>query len=1142
MLEFAHVLYQLIIWLFILYSIAIFLIYAWVGIYAYGAVLRYKQENTFTDYNLIAVNPNAPRFSLIAPAYNEGKTIVDNVRSLLSIYYHNLEIIIVNDGSRDDSMQQLMEAYDLELISFFIQGNIATKDVKGVYKSKNPAFKKLLVVDKENGGKADALNVGVNISSGQYIVCIDVDCILEQDAILKLAKPFLEQTDKRVIACGGVIRLANNCRIENGKVVEINLPRTWLGRTQALEYIRAFVLGRMAWSRASGLILISGAFGAFDKEIVLACGGYDSNTVGEDMELVVRMRRHMEEKNKSYEVVNIPDPLCWTEVPETKEVLKKQRNRWMRGTIETLWKHRKLFFNPRYGRLGMISIPYWFFFEFLGPLVEFTGYFIFLVFLILGIINWPFFFALLALVVSSGILYSIYAVLIDVVGHQVYTKRKDLSKLIATAVLEPLYFHPTVVKAGVHGAIDYFRKKQGWGEMTRQGFQQDVKGQSRWLQVKGYLSWALKSYTPIAILFLIFFILSIGVERWWYGYQFMQLADANVGGALFIDNLCLGLQLILGTAGLYLVLSMVNIALARFFAIVSFSFVVVIQFVLFLYFAEARNLLGADIFYYTATEMKQILEASGMLSWTNVGLFITLVLMVGVPLWIISKRQNKKIYAGAILLALGVLACFVSTERLNRLSAVDDEFVQNAERSKWRYFLSSNFTNYLQEHPAIAAMLGEADGEGIGKDNTFPFLRAEDTKDMLGPYFNSVAQPPNLVIIIVEGLGHAYSSPSGYIGNFTPFIDSLSREALYWPNNLSTSGRTFSVLPSLTGSLPFAAHGFLEQDVLPKHFNLFNILNKNGFSTGFFYGGNADFDFMKKFVQYSEVDTLIDQWTFGTPYRKLPAKGGESWGYEDQAVFEKLLETQKVQAQPYFNVLLTLSTHNPFLINNAAHYEALFDRRIEEAGLSADNKKWALANRKQLVSVLNLDEALSQFFEVYEKRPDFKNTLFVITGDHAMPEIPLQNKIDRYHVPLIIYSPMLKSAHTFRHMVSHFDIAPSLLAFYRDNYKIQTPGQVTWIGRGLSEGPSNRSAGIAMMQSKNQLIDFVWGNFHIADDQLFKLNAKLDAEPISDASLKEILMRRFDAFKRANKEFYNRKQLLPDSIYNQYFKKTASSR
>src|SRR5690606_23702978 len=246
--------------------------------------------------------------------------------------------------------------------------------------------------------------------------------------------------------------------------------------------------------RASGLILIPGAFGAFVKDLVLKCGGYDPKTVGEDMELVVRMRRYMEEHKMKYTVLNISDPLCWTEVPESINILKKQRNRWMRGTIETLWKHRKLMFNPKYGRLGMVSLPYWFFFEFLGPIVEFVGYCVFILFLLFGIINCPFFFTLFILVVAAGILYSIYALILDLMSHQVYTKRKDLLLLIGTAILEPFFFHGRVVMAGVSGLRDYFRKEHSWGEMTRQGFQQATTNESLGSRIKRTVVWALRNY------------------------------------------------------------------------------------------------------------------------------------------------------------------------------------------------------------------------------------------------------------------------------------------------------------------------------------------------------------------------------------------------------------------------------------------------------------------------------------------------------------------------------------------------------------------------------------------------------------------------------------------------------------------------
>lgn len=452
------------------YSLLLLGMYVFIGIYSIGEIRRYLFKNSFTDYRALASSTQAPGISILAPAYNEGANVIENVRSLLSIHYNNLEVIIINDGSKDDSLEKLIAAYDLYKADFFVNQQIPTKAVRGVYKSRARKYKKLIVVDKENGGKADALNVGINISVKDYIVCIDVDCILEQDALLKLAKPFLESSTERVIATGGVIRIANGCTIEDGRLVKVNLPRTFLPKVQTLEYIRAFLLGRMAWSRLNGLLLISGAFGAFDKEIVVKCGGYDHKTVGEDMELVVRMRRYMEELNLKYRVGFIPDPLCWTEAPASFKILGRQRNRWTRGTIETLKMHKIMFFNPKYRLLGMVSYPYWFFFEFLAPIIEFLGMICFIIFAILGLTNWYFFFCLLGMVFSFGILYSVFAILMEVLTYNQYNKHSDILKLIRTAFLEPFIFHPFVVWSAVKGNIDLYQKKNAWGEMTRQGF------------------------------------------------------------------------------------------------------------------------------------------------------------------------------------------------------------------------------------------------------------------------------------------------------------------------------------------------------------------------------------------------------------------------------------------------------------------------------------------------------------------------------------------------------------------------------------------------------------------------------------------------------------------------------------------------
>lgn len=453
----------------LLYSILLMICYVLIGAFSISETRTYLNKNSFTDYRVLASSTEAPSFSILAPAYNEASTIAENVRSLLSLHYNNLEVIIINDGSKDNSLETLIKTYDLHKVDFFVNEQLKTKPVKGVYKSLNPVYRKLIVVDKVNGGKADALNVGINVAQNDYFVCIDVDCVLEQDALLKLAKPFLENSTHRVIAAGGVVRIANSCVIEGGRLVKVNLPKQFLPRVQTLEYIRAFLLSRMAWTRLNGLLLISGAFGAFDREIVIKCGGYNHQTVGEDMELVVRMRRYMEELNERYRVSFIPDPLCWTEAPATFKILGRQRNRWTRGTIETLRFHKKMFFNPDYGLLGMLSYPYWFFFEFLAPIIEFLGTIGIIIYCFFGGINNS---ALLLMVgvISLGVLYSIFAIMMEVLTYNQYKQKKDILRLVVVALLEPIVFHPFVTWSAIMGNIDLLRKRNSWGEMTRTGF------------------------------------------------------------------------------------------------------------------------------------------------------------------------------------------------------------------------------------------------------------------------------------------------------------------------------------------------------------------------------------------------------------------------------------------------------------------------------------------------------------------------------------------------------------------------------------------------------------------------------------------------------------------------------------------------
>ena len=462
------------------------------GILIYGAILatsyiilsiisaietnHYLKKNSFVNYTKILASPFAPTISIIAPAYNESLTIIENVRSLLSIQYVNYEVLLINDGSTDDSLEKLIEAYALTKVNYTINQKLPTEKIRAVYKSAKPSFTRLLVIDKENGGKADALNAGLNISENNLVACIDVDCILEPDALLKMVKPFLEnEKEEKVIAAGGVIRVANSCVVKDGKLIEVKMPENFLAKSQVLEYMRTFLLGRMAWSKLNGLLLVSGALGLFDRKIMIAAGGYNK-IVGEDIELVTRIRKYMTENEEKYKVVYIPDPLCWTEVPETYKVLGRQRNRWTRGMIETLIIHKNLFFNPSYGMLGIISYPYWFFYEWLAPIVEFLAILFFVVLIYFNRINWEYFILLTTAVYSFAILFSALSILSEELTYHQYSKKRVLFKLLFFVLLEPFIFHPYVMWSSIKGNFNFIfnKNKKNWGEMTRTGFKSEV--------------------------------------------------------------------------------------------------------------------------------------------------------------------------------------------------------------------------------------------------------------------------------------------------------------------------------------------------------------------------------------------------------------------------------------------------------------------------------------------------------------------------------------------------------------------------------------------------------------------------------------------------------------------------------------------
>ncbi|MFV0290539.1 MAG: glycosyltransferase [Mangrovibacterium sp.] len=454
------------------YAFVMFLLYSILAIISAIVLTRYSKEANVTNYNEVLSSPYAPMVSILAPAYNEELNIYENVKALLSLYYANYEVVVINDGSSDATLDVVINEFDMEKVDILIDNKIHSSEIRGVYRSRKTSLNNLVLVDKINGGKADALNAGINVSSGKYFVAIDADCVIDPYALQILVKPFLaDQQGKETIAVGGVIRIANSCVIEGGQLIDIQLPKQLLPLFQVIEYNRSFLMGRLAWTKLNGLLIISGALGMFNKEIVVECGGYSRYTVGEDMELVVRMRRYMSEiVKKPYKIDYLPDPLCWTEAPATADILIRQRNRWTRGTIETLFAHWNMFLNPKYGVMGMMSHPFWTFFEWFAPIIEFVGMLYFLILVFSGQANWTIFFTSLTFIYAFALTLSGISILYDHIVYFKYQKIDMVIRQLLAAAIEPFVYHPIVTYAALRGNWDYFiLRKRNWGKMPRAG-------------------------------------------------------------------------------------------------------------------------------------------------------------------------------------------------------------------------------------------------------------------------------------------------------------------------------------------------------------------------------------------------------------------------------------------------------------------------------------------------------------------------------------------------------------------------------------------------------------------------------------------------------------------------------------------------
>ncbi|HXF96174.1 MAG TPA: glycosyltransferase [Gemmatimonadales bacterium] len=453
-------------WALLLYFLGLNSFYAVLLIYAIPEIWEQTRLAEDDDFGRLMRSDILPPVAILVPAYNEAASIVASVTALLTLEYRTYEVIVINDGSKDDTLEVLREGFDLYEVPPAMPVVIKTARVRGYYRSRTRA--RLLVIDKENGGKADALNAGINAARWPYVIAVDADTLIEPDALLRMMRPFMLGAD--IAAAGGTVRVANDCEIRSCRVAVPRVPRRFLPGVQVVEYLRAFLFGRLGWNRLGGNLIISGAFGMFSRRHLLDIKGYRTHSVVEDLDLVIRLRRHLREHGQPDFMPFIPDPVAWTEVPETTTLLSRQRERWHKGLIASMWQHRRLLFRPRYGRLGMLAMPFFFFGEMLAPVVEVFGYVITGAGVLFGLIDWPFAQLFFLVAWGYGMLLSLWAVALEELSFRRYRRMGDLFRLLVYATLENFGYRQWTVFWRMRAFWTVFTRGRTWGEMARKGF------------------------------------------------------------------------------------------------------------------------------------------------------------------------------------------------------------------------------------------------------------------------------------------------------------------------------------------------------------------------------------------------------------------------------------------------------------------------------------------------------------------------------------------------------------------------------------------------------------------------------------------------------------------------------------------------
>lgn len=466
---------------FVAYSVAINGSFLVLTASALGGLRSYRRRLDFAAYDETFGEPLARGVSILMPAYNEAATIVASVQAMLGLRYPDVEVVIIDDGSTDGTAERAIEAFDMVEVPIVVGEALATSGAVLSTHLSRMGSQNLLLVRKANGGKADALNAGINAARKDLVCMVDADSVLDPDSLLHVCRPFAEDPE-RVVASGGVVRVANGSRVRNGRVVDVRMPRRWLPRVQVVEYLRAFLVGRAGWSALGGLLIISGAFGVFRRDVLLAVGGLATDCIGEDAELVVRLHRWIGDEGRDDRVVFVPEPVAWTEAPEDRAVLKRQRRRWHRGLTEIFLRHHRMVGRPRYGTIGVVTMPWFLLFELLAPVVEVFGFVYFAVVVALlgleqvGVVSWNLVdLDVLVLLLATSVVFAILVTLVALLAEELSFRRQrglgDLAIALWAAVEENVGYRQLNAWWRLLGLVDGLRgTRHVWGEMTRRGF------------------------------------------------------------------------------------------------------------------------------------------------------------------------------------------------------------------------------------------------------------------------------------------------------------------------------------------------------------------------------------------------------------------------------------------------------------------------------------------------------------------------------------------------------------------------------------------------------------------------------------------------------------------------------------------------